>query len=232
MRRLKQAFRAIASRLTRQFRAGNEVFGSELMDRIWAIGRASCASTASRSLRWGRMNPHDENENFSMTILALKASGSANGVSKLHGEVSRKMWAGVWPDVPIDEVPIGHITNGCHIRSYVSDQLSELLVRYCGPRWSLDAFHQGSAWKGAESVPDSELWRVHERRRQRLVTWARERVKFQLKRAGAAPKEIETADELLDPEVLTIGFARRFATYKRGTLALPRPGSSGANSLR
>lgn len=203
--------------------AGNEVFGVDLMDRYLGEWHGKLRTDRKSFLALGRVNPHDEGETFSMTILALRTSGSANGVSKLHGEVSRKMWANVWPDVPIHEVPIGHITNGCHIRSYASDQLDELFVRYCGARWTTEAANQGVEWRGPERLPDAELWRVHERRRSRLVTWARERYKMQLKRSGASPKEIEQADELLDPEVLTIGFARRFATYKRGTLLFRDP---------
>jgi starch phosphorylase len=133
------------------------------------------------------------------------------------------MWAGVWPEVPHHEVPISSITNGCHIRSYVSDQLNELFVRYCGARWSYDAAQQGPSWKGPEQIPNAEIWRVHERRRSRLVTWARSRVKEQMIRAGAPPTEVEKAEEILDPEALTIGFARRFATYKRGTLLFRDP---------
>ncbi|HLX62835.1 MAG TPA: alpha-glucan family phosphorylase, partial [Planctomycetota bacterium] len=203
--------------------AGNEVFGIELMDRYFGEWHGKLRIDRKSFLALGRINPHDEGENFSLTILALRTSGAANGVSKLHGEVSRRMWANVWPDVPVHEVPIGHITNGCHIRSYVSDQLDEVFVRYCGPRWSLDAWQEGANWRGPELIPDSELWRVHERRRSRLVTWAREHVKFQRKRSGAPQKEVEESEELLDPEVLTIGFARRFATYKRGTLLFRDP---------
>ncbi|HEY3324545.1 MAG TPA: alpha-glucan family phosphorylase [Planctomycetota bacterium] len=203
--------------------AGNEVFGVDLMDRYFGEWYGKLRIDRKAFLALGRQNPHNESESFSMTVLALRTAGYANGVSALHGEVSRKMWAAVWPEVPVAEVPITSITNGVHIRSYVSDQLNELFMRYCGPRWSYDAAVQGMAWKGAERLPDAELWRVHERRRSRLVTWARERVKQQLLRAGAPPKEIASADELLDPEALTIGFARRFATYKRGTLLFYDP---------
>lgn len=203
--------------------AGNEVFGVELMDRYFYEWHGKLRTDRKSFLALGRVNPHDDGETFSMTILALRTSGQANGVSKLHGEVSRKMWANVWPDVPVHEVPIGHVTNGCHIRSYASDQLDELYVRYCGTRWSLDASNEGADWRGPERLPDAELWRVYQRRRSRLVTWARERYKAQLKRSGAAPQEIEQAEELLDPEALTIGFARRFATYKRGTLLFRDP---------
>jgi starch phosphorylase len=203
--------------------AGNEVFGMELMDRYFGSWPEKLQIDRKAFLALGRQNPHDDSEMFSMTILALRTAGHANGVSALHGYVSRKMWSGVWPEVPIHEVPITSITNGVHIRSYVSDQLNELFVRYCGPRWSFDAAVLGHTWKGPQEIPDGELWRVHERRRSRLVTWAREHVKEQLARAGAAPKDIESADEILDPEALTIGFARRFATYKRGTLLFRDP---------
>ena len=203
--------------------AGNEVFGIDLMDKYFGELYARLRIDRKMFLALGRQNPHAENETFSLTILALRTAGHANGVSALHGIVSRQMWSGVWPEVPIHEVPISSITNGCHIRSYVSDQLNELFVRYCGARWSYDAAQHGNGWKGPELIPDAEIWRVHQRRRSRLVTWARARVRDQLTRAGAPPKEVEKAEEILDPEALTIGFARRFATYKRGTLLFRDP---------
>ena len=203
--------------------AGNEVFGIDLMDRYFGEWYGRLCLDRKAFLALGRQNPHDEGELFSQTVLALRTAGHAGGVSALHGYVSRKMWSKVWPEVPIHEVPITSITNGVHIRSYVSDQLNELFVRYCGPRWSYEAAVHGHGWKGAEHVPDAELWRIHERRRSRLVTWARDKVKEQLARSGAPPKEVEAADEILDPEALTIGFARRFATYKRGTLLFRDP---------
>ena len=203
--------------------AGNEVFGVDLIDRYFGEWYGRLQIDRKAFLALGRQNPHDESEMFSLTVLALRTAGFANGVSALHGYVSRKMWAAVWPEVPVHEVPITSITNGCHIRSYVSDQLNELFVRYCGPKWSYDAAAHGHGWKGPEKLPDVEVWRVHERRRSRLVTWARQRVKEQLARSGAPPKEVESAEEILDPEALTIGFARRFATYKRGTLLFRDP---------
>jgi starch phosphorylase len=133
------------------------------------------------------------------------------------------MWQDIWPEVQLHEIPIAAITNGVHIRSYVSAALNELFVRYVGTRWSYDAVDADSKWRGADLLPDSELWRVHERRRARLVTWSRERLREQLERRGASPKEVETAEEVLDPEALTICFARRFASYKRGTLLLRDP---------
>ena len=203
--------------------AGNEVFGADLMDRYFGDWHNKLRIDRKAFLALGRQDPHNENESFSLTVLALRTAGHANGVSALHGEVSRKMWAGVWPAVPVHEVPITSITNGVHIRSYVSDQLNELFVRYCGTKWSYDAAEEGTKWKGPEHIPDAEVWRVHSRRRSRLVTWARARVKEQLRRSGGSQKEIEGAEEILDPEALTIGFARRFATYKRGTLLFRDP---------
>ena len=203
--------------------AGNEVFGIDLMDRYFGEWYGKLRIDRKAFLALGRQNPHNESEPFSLTVLALRTAGHAGGVSALHGYVSRKMWSGVWPEVPVHEVPITSITNGCHIRSYVSDQLNELFVRYCGPRWSYDAAAHGYGWKGPDHLPDAEVWRVHERRRSRLVTWARDKMKEQLARSGAPPKEIEAAEEILDPEALTIGFARRFATYKRGTLLFRDP---------
>ncbi len=203
--------------------AGNEVFGIDLMDRYFGEWYGKLHIDRKAFLALGRQNPHNEGEAFSLTVLALRTAGFAGGVSALHGYVSRKMWSGVWPEVPVHEVPISSITNGCHIRSYVSDQLNELFVRYCGPRWSYDAAAHGYGWKGPDHLPDAEVWRVHERRRSRLVTWARDKMKEQLARSGAPPKEIEAAEEILDPEALTIGFARRFATYKRGTLLFRDP---------
>jgi starch phosphorylase len=203
--------------------AGNEVFGVDLMDRYFGEWYGKLRLDRKSFLALGRQNPHDEGELFCLTVLALRTAGHSNGVSKLHGQVSRKMWSRVWPEVPQHEVPVFSITNGVHIRSHVSDQLNELLIRYCGPRWSYDAAAQGTTWKGLDHVPDAELWRVHERRRSRLVTWAREHVRQQIARSGVPMKVADEAEEVLDPEVLTIGFARRFATYKRGTLLFRDP---------
>jgi starch phosphorylase len=129
------------------------------------------------------------------------------------------MWRGVWAGVPQDEVPIGTVTNGIHYRSWISAEMAELYDRYLGPRWSEDPTDQ-VVWKEVEQIPAEELWRTHERRRERLVAYARRRLRQQLERRGAPPAEIDAADEALDPAALTIGFARRFATYKRAALLL------------
>lgn len=203
--------------------AGNDEFPPHLLEPYFKSWWAKLGLDRKAFLALGRQNPHDDNEPFGMTVLALRTSGYRNGVSELHGSVSRKMWQRVWPDVPIHEVPISHITNGVHIRSYVSDQLDEVCIRYLGPQWTYEAAAPEKEWRGAEKLPDGELWRAHERRRERLVTWARTRVRDQLVRRGASKMEIDEAANIFDPEALTIGFARRFATYKRGTLLFRDP---------
>ncbi|MBN1865740.1 alpha-glucan family phosphorylase [Candidatus Sumerlaeota bacterium] len=167
----------------------------------------------------GRQNPQDRQEPFCMTVLALNLAANCNGVSKLHGKVSRGMWRRVWPGVPVDEVPIASITNGVHIRSWISQEMATLYDRYLGPRWAENPEDE-SVWTRADEIPDAELWRTHERRRERLVAFARRSLRNQLLRRGEPENEVRRADEVLDPEVLTIGFARRFALYKRGALLL------------
>jgi starch phosphorylase len=165
----------------------------------------------------GRQNPRDHGEQFCMTVLAIRLANTTNGVSKLHGSVSRKMWKNIWPELPDAEIPIFSITNGVHTRSWLATEMAQLYDRYLGVQWE-DRPTDHSIWKRVEHIPNAELWRTHERRRERLVAFARRRLKMQLKRRGAPPAEVARSEEVLDPEALTIGFARRFATYKRGTL--------------
>ncbi|MCS7046892.1 MAG: alpha-glucan family phosphorylase, partial [Gemmataceae bacterium] len=165
----------------------------------------------------GRQNPRDHHEHFCMTVLAIRLSNTSNGVSKLHGAVSRKLWKGIWPELPEAEIPITSITNGVHTQTWLAPEMSQLYDRYLGVQWE-NRPTDHSIWKRVENIPNAELWRTHERRRERLVVFARRRLREQLVRRGAPPAEIARAEEVLDPEVLTIGFARRFATYKRGTL--------------
>ena len=170
-------------------------------------------------LTLGRWNTDDSQERFNMALYALRTTSCANGVSRLHSEVSRRMWHGIWPSVPIEEIPIKHITNGIHISSWISHEMSELYDRYLGPGWAANPSHKDT-WKRVERIPDVELWRIHERRRERLIAFTRRLLMAQLKRRGASAWEVERAGETLNPEALTIGFARRFATYKRATLLL------------
>lgn len=197
--------------------AGNDVFPPQLVEHYFATYLPQLKIDRNEFLALGRQNPRDNGEGFCMTVLALRLANVSNGVSKLHGQVSRKMWRNIWSDLPEAEVPITSITNGVHVRSWVSVEMLQLYDRYLGVQWE-DRPTDHSIWKRVDHIPDAELWRTHERRRERLVAFARKRMKEQLKRRGAPPAEIARADEVLDPDALTIGFARRFATYKRGTL--------------
>lgn len=197
--------------------AGIDVFAPELMDRYFGPYYRQLGLSPDAFLGLGRQNPADGNEPFSMAVLAIRLSGATNGVSALHGRVSRRMWSGLWPGVPVDDLPITSITNGVHVRGWLSHDMAGLFDSYLGPRWiSHPADH--SIWDRVEQIPDAELWRTHERRRERLVAFARRRLRMQLEQRGAPPAEREQAEEVLDPKALTIGFARRFATYKRATL--------------
>jgi len=204
--------------------AGNEVFIPELMDKYFEQYYKELGLKKEEFLALGRVNKIDVKENFCMTVLALKMSNHANGVSKLHGTISRSMWNGLWPELPLSEVPITHITNGVHTNTWISYEMAGLFDRYLGSAWKDEPADQ-SIWQALNQIPDAELWRSHERRRERMVSFARSRLRTQLVRRGASPNEVAVAEEVLDPEALTIGFARRFAGYKRGNLLfrdLPR----------
>jgi starch phosphorylase len=170
-------------------------------------------------LALGREDVTNKKQGFSMAVLAVRLADSINAVSELHGDVSRHMWHNIWPQVPPDEVPIHHITNGIHTRSWLSQDISFVLDRYLSGKWMSNPTDQ-SVWEGVMQIPDEELWRAHERCRERLVGWVRHTLKEQLTKRGASYDEVTGADEVLDPEALTIGFARRFASYKRGALLL------------
>jgi len=197
--------------------AGSDYFPSELVDRYLSSYYAAFGISREQFLALGRQNPRDQNERFCTTILALRVASFCFGVSKLHGRVARNIWHGCWPDVPEDEVPIGHVTNGVHTATWASIDMASLLERYLGPRWHEDPADK-SLWEGVASIPDEELWRTHERRRERLVAFTRRRLREQRVAAGAPAADVAMAAEVLSPDALTIGFARRFATYKRATL--------------
>ncbi|MFM8009332.1 MAG: alpha-glucan family phosphorylase, partial [Dolichospermum sp.] len=162
-------------------------------------------------------NTGDLSSPFSMAVLALKMATFSNGVAQLHGVVSRQMFQGLWQKVPVNEVPITAITNGVHARSCVAKSTQELYDRYLGPNWS-SAPPDNQLWERMDAIPDEELWRNHERCRLDMVLYVREHLVKHLRDRGASAADIAQAQEVLDPNVLTIGFARRFATYKRATL--------------
>jgi starch phosphorylase len=197
--------------------AGNDAFDPALARRYLEPYRAALGISDAELLGLGRVDPRDQAASFSMPVLAIRASDHYNGVSELHGEVSRKMWQGLWPDLPTHEIPIDFITNGVHTASWVESELGALYTRYLGPRWA-EEVDDPELWERAIEIPDAELWQVHEHRRQRMVQHVRRWLRAAAERRGAGREELEAADEALDPRALTIGFARRFATYKRGAL--------------
>lgn len=199
--------------------AGNDRFPPELMQRFFEDYSQKLGLAFKVLLALGRENPRDEEEYFCMTVLALRLSRFNNGVSRLHGKVSQNMWKRVWPRYPVDDVPIGAVTNGVHIPTWVAPDISDLLDRHLGSNWREDP-DCNRVWKQAETIPDAELWRTHERLRERLIEFVRARLKEQVVARNGRRFDMQLAEEVLDPRALTIGFARRFATYKRANLIL------------
>ncbi len=199
--------------------AGQDYFPPALVERYFSEYAREMGLGMQEFTGLGRINPMDEQEQFCMTTLALRTAAYSNGVSRLHGQVSRRMWQVLWPRVPEDEIPIEHVTNGVHLQSWISREMKELYDRYLGLRWREEPAEM-VVWEGVKHIAAEELWRTHERRRERLVAYCRGRLRQQLVNRGASQAEIEAADEVLDPQVLTVGFARRFATYKRAALLL------------
>ena len=168
-------------------------------------------------LALGRRNPSDMHERFSMAILAFKMSSFRNAVSKLHREVSQEMWQDLWPNLPVSEIPITSITNGVHLPTWLNGDLATVYDQYLQPDWR-ERYQEPRIWDLVQDIPGHELWEAHRRRKRRLIAFVRERmVKFAVDRKASAA-EIRRLGEVLDPDAFTIGFARRFATYKRATL--------------
>lgn len=195
--------------------AGNEEFSPELVSHYLAPYLAELGITPEQFLALGRIGNTGP---FSMTVFALRHSRFRNGVSRLHGKVSRSIWKGVWPGLPEEDIPIEHVTNGVHIDSWLSDEMRVLFDRYLGPRRASNPCDE-SCWKSVENIPDSELWRGHVRLRERLVAYVRNSWRRQLRSMGME-LHVLSDEQVLNPDILTIGFARRFATYKRATLLL------------
>jgi starch phosphorylase len=199
--------------------AGNDRFPPDLIQAYFEDYAKRLGLAFKVLLALGREDPRNDSEHFCMPVLALKLSRFNNGVSKLHGVVSRGMWNRVWNQYPVEDVPIGAITNGVHVPTWVSQDMAALYDRYFGANWREDP-DTGRVFAQTHLISDDELWRTHERLRERLVGFVRERLREQLLARGAKRKELQAAEEVLDPQTLTIGFARRFATYKRANLLL------------
>ena len=201
--------------------AGIDIFDRSLMSSYLGNYIRSLGLSMEDFLSLGTQDGNP-NEPFNMAIMAIKNSALTNGVSELHKKVSRRMWSGIWKTLPQTDIPIEAVTNGIHIPSWISSDMTGLFDRYLGRRWAEDPDNI-KVWERVDRIPDSELWRTHERRRERLVAFTRQRLQEQFLRRGAQKMEIQAAGEVLHPQALTIGFARRFATYKRGDLILKDP---------
>ncbi len=200
--------------------AGNDAFPLALMDKYFGDYPAKVGIDFDKFVGFGqtRKNPADP---FSMTILALRTSRHANGVSELHGRVSQGLWTDVWDGVPTQEVPITSVTNGVHTRTWMAPEFAALYDRYL-PGWE-EHLVDVDFWRGVYDIPDEEIWSTHQTLKHRLIEFVHERVGSQRKRLGESPEQLRAANRLLNPDVLTIGFARRFATYKRATLLFSDP---------
>jgi glycogen phosphorylase len=198
--------------------AGHDRFDRSLMQNALARFSSSLGMTIDAVMRYGRIRQDDENEAFCMTVLALRMCRSANGVSELHGHVSRQMWKDLYPGTPVERVPIGYVTNGVHTTGWASHTASRFWTNQLGPKWNEHIRDAGYWHRVAENktLTDEELWSLRTILRRELVEFSRRRLREQNLRAN--PNDVGLFDNVLSPEVLTIGFARRFATYKRAPL--------------
>jgi starch phosphorylase len=202
--------------------AGHDEFPAELVLPYLKSPAENLATTEKETLSWGQPVGSDSDAPLSMFILGLHVASYCNGVSQLHGSVARRMWSHVWPERPVEEVPISHITNGIHISSFISQEFSSLFDRYLGPDWYMSS-RKPENFKRIEDIYAEELWRSHEKNRSRLVRTCREQLVKQYARRNAPRSVIQAVEAVLDPDALTIAFARRFATYKRADLLLQDP---------
>jgi starch phosphorylase len=199
--------------------AGHDRFNSGLIEEHLGPLREALGLSHDGFMALGRENPGNPHEEFCMTVLGLKLSRRANAVSALHGEVSRAMWTGLYPGKAEDAVPIGHITNGVHVPSWLAPQMFRLYDRHLGIGWHE---HSGESriWEGIETVDDGELWETHLSLKSRLLEFVRRRAKEQAERRAEPQETLQRLNRVLSPDALTVGFARRFATYKRANLLL------------
>ncbi|QBD78425.1 glycosyltransferase family 1 protein [Ktedonosporobacter rubrisoli] len=197
--------------------AGNDTFNYDLVDKYFGSYWGQLGLNRDQFMEVARED-HGWGPTYGMTVLALKLTGQHNGVSKLHGAVSRNMWQFLWPGVDADEVPIGYITNGVHTFSWMAPAINELLGRYLERDWGKHVDDQQFWNEHIGNLPDAELWKAHNHCKENLIAYARQCLKLQHLRLGEGSLQIDEIERMLDPKALIIGFARRFATYKRATL--------------
>ncbi len=199
--------------------AGHDRFSAHAIEEHLGPLRDALGMGHEQLMALGRVNPGDENETFCMTVLALKMSRRANAVSSLHGQVSRAMWTGLYPGLHEERVPIGHITNGIHVPTWLASPMHKVFDRHLGPDWPRRCA-ETSCWEAIETVDDGELWETHQALKARLVSFARRRAAASAERRGEPAEFVAQIRQSLSLDALTIGFARRFATYKRANLVL------------
>ena len=199
--------------------AGHDRFDGALIEEHLGPLRDELGISFQQLMGLGRVEPQNEHEPFCMTVLALKLSRRANAVSNLHGHVTRRMWAHLWPWRVEEEIPIGHITNGVHVHSWLAWQMQQLYDRHFPAGW-MEKIGEPEVWQGIHGVDPGELWETHYTMKNLLLAFVRRRVSRQCRRRGESDEAVERARNILDPNVLTLGFGRRFATYKRAALIL------------
>ncbi|MFZ7111112.1 MAG: alpha-glucan family phosphorylase [Desulfatiglandales bacterium] len=201
--------------------AGHDRFSQDLIEEHLGTLRGKLGLSPDEFMAMGRVNSNDRSETFCMTVLALKNSRRANGVSAIHADVSRRMWHPLWPERPEVEVPIGHITNGVHVLSWLSPPMYQLFETRLAQDWPTRMVHP-DVWEKVADIDDGELWETHQALKMRLIRFVRRRLLLRAERLGDQDT-IHNIDQILDPDILTIGCARRFATYKRADLILFQP---------
>jgi starch phosphorylase len=201
--------------------AGTDIFPFPLMDKYFNGYYSHLGLTRETFLRLGE-HPDEPSKGFNMTVFALKMSGYCNGVARRHGEVARRIWNCLWPDLPVDQVPIGHVTNGVHVPTWIEPRMRLLLNRYLRQDW-LSVHDDPETWERIHEIPDSELWRTHYRLKAKLINIIHEQARKCWVERRADPSLVVAEGALLDPSILTIGFARRFTGYKRADLIFHDP---------
>ena len=197
--------------------AGNDIFPIALVEKYFKEFWPRLGLEREEFLKLGMKPCTDLEPGFNMGILALKVAGKKNGVSKLHGAVSRELFGDVWPEIAANESPITYVTNGIHTCSWLAPSLKELYNKYLIPYWQ-DNIYKDEVWENINNIPNQELWEIHQQRKQKLLELVKESTTNRLRRSGYSYEEINDITSKLNPNALTIGFARRFATYKRATL--------------
>lgn len=199
--------------------AGHDYFGADMLQLYFQSLATQLGLEWQDFLSLGRANGGDHASAFGMTELAMRTSSARNGVSKLHGAVTREMWHKLWPNAGVDDVPVGHVTNGVHMATWIAPDNAALIDAHVAASWR-KAPTTYDEWSGIDTISSESLWQAHQQHKTRLVAEVRERMVRQATRGGLADEELEAVSQVLDPDALTIGFARRFTAYKRATLLL------------